>query len=69
VRYRQEWLPRADWFELEAVGHCPQHDVPLETAQLILGFAVGFVTALLGGAHTEADRVRVIARSDARRVQ
>lgn len=25
----------------EAGGHCPQLDVPLETAQLILGFTVG----------------------------
>jgi pimeloyl-ACP methyl ester carboxylesterase len=24
--------------ELDGVGHCPQLDVPLETAQLILGF-------------------------------
>jgi len=38
VRYREEWLPNADWVELEGVGHCPQLDVPLETAQLILGF-------------------------------
>jgi pimeloyl-ACP methyl ester carboxylesterase len=37
VRYR-EWLPHADWVELDGVGHCPQLDVPLETAQLILGF-------------------------------
>jgi pimeloyl-ACP methyl ester carboxylesterase len=37
-RYRREWLPHADWVELEGVGHCPQLDVPLETAQLILGF-------------------------------
>jgi pimeloyl-ACP methyl ester carboxylesterase len=29
-------LPHADWVELEGVGHCPQLDVPLETAQLIL---------------------------------
>jgi pimeloyl-ACP methyl ester carboxylesterase len=36
-RFRREWLPHADWVELEAVGHCPQLDVPLETAQLILG--------------------------------
>jgi pimeloyl-ACP methyl ester carboxylesterase len=36
VRYR-DWLPQADWVELEGVGHCPQLDVPLETAQLILG--------------------------------
>lgn len=38
ARYRQEWLPDADWVELDDVGHCPQLDVPLETAQLILGF-------------------------------
>jgi pimeloyl-ACP methyl ester carboxylesterase len=34
-------LPHADWVELEGVGHCPQLDVPLETAQLILGFTGG----------------------------
>jgi pimeloyl-ACP methyl ester carboxylesterase len=39
ARFRTEWLPHADWVELEGVGHCPQLDVPLETAQLILGFA------------------------------
>ncbi|MGI8579568.1 MAG: alpha/beta fold hydrolase [Solirubrobacteraceae bacterium] len=38
VRYRTEWLPQADWIELDGIGHCPQLDVPLETAQLILGF-------------------------------
>jgi pimeloyl-ACP methyl ester carboxylesterase len=38
VRYRDEWLPEADWVQLENVGHCPQLDVPLETGQLILGF-------------------------------
>jgi pimeloyl-ACP methyl ester carboxylesterase len=37
ARYRA-WLPRAEWIELDGVGHCPQLDVPLETAQLILGF-------------------------------
>lgn len=37
VRYRRQ-LPQADWVELEGIGHCPQLDVPLETAQLILGF-------------------------------
>lgn len=36
ARYRREL--HADWVELEGVGHCPQIDVPLETAQLILGF-------------------------------
>jgi pimeloyl-ACP methyl ester carboxylesterase len=38
ARYRDEWVPQADWVELEGIGHCPQLDVPLETAQLILGF-------------------------------
>jgi pimeloyl-ACP methyl ester carboxylesterase len=38
VRYRRDGLPHADWVELEGVGHAPQLDVPLETAQLILGF-------------------------------
>jgi pimeloyl-ACP methyl ester carboxylesterase len=38
ARFRTEWLPHADWIELEGIGHCPQLDVPLETAQLILGF-------------------------------
>ena len=38
VRYRTELLPHADWIELDGIGHCPQLDVPLETAQLILGF-------------------------------
>ena len=38
VRYRDDWLPTADWIELDGIGHCPQLDVPLETAQLILGF-------------------------------
>jgi len=37
ARYRNDWLPHADWVELDGIGHCPQLDVPLETAQLILG--------------------------------
>ena len=37
-RFRTEWLPQADWVELDGIGHCPQLDVPLETAQLILDF-------------------------------
>jgi pimeloyl-ACP methyl ester carboxylesterase len=40
ARYRAE-LPTADWVVLDDVGHCPQLDVPLETAQLILGFTGG----------------------------
>jgi pimeloyl-ACP methyl ester carboxylesterase len=38
ARYRLA-LPQADWVELDGVGHCPQLDVPLETAELILGFS------------------------------
>lgn len=37
-RYRNDWLPHADWVELEGIGHSPQLDIPLETAQLIVGF-------------------------------
>jgi pimeloyl-ACP methyl ester carboxylesterase len=37
ARYRR-WFPTADWIELDGIGHAPQLDVPLETAQLILGF-------------------------------
>jgi pimeloyl-ACP methyl ester carboxylesterase len=36
ARYRAE-LPQAEWVLLDGVGHCPQIDVPLEAAQLILG--------------------------------
>jgi pimeloyl-ACP methyl ester carboxylesterase len=38
VRYRDALLPSAEWVELDGIGHCPQLDVPLEAAQLILGF-------------------------------
>ncbi len=41
ARFRTEWLPHADWVELDGIGHCPQLDVPLEAAQLILGFTTG----------------------------
>jgi pimeloyl-ACP methyl ester carboxylesterase len=34
-------FPAADWIELDGVGHCPQLDVPLETAELILGLTGG----------------------------
>lgn len=37
VRYRTQLLPHAEWIELDGIGHCPQLDVPLEAAQLILG--------------------------------
>jgi pimeloyl-ACP methyl ester carboxylesterase len=37
ARYRDDWLPHADWVVLDGVGHYPQLDVPLETAQLVLG--------------------------------
>jgi pimeloyl-ACP methyl ester carboxylesterase len=38
VRFREDWLPSADYVVLDDVGHSPQLDVPLETAQLILGW-------------------------------
>lgn len=41
ARYRDDWLPHADWVVLDGVGHCPQLDVPLEAAQLVLGFTAG----------------------------
>jgi pimeloyl-ACP methyl ester carboxylesterase len=34
----QAKLPQADWVVLDGIGHCPQLDVPLEAAELILGF-------------------------------
>jgi pimeloyl-ACP methyl ester carboxylesterase len=37
ARFRNDWLPHADWVVLDGVGHAPQLDIPLETAQLILG--------------------------------
>jgi len=39
ARYRTEWVPGAEWIELDGVGHCPQLDVPVEAAQLILDFS------------------------------
>jgi pimeloyl-ACP methyl ester carboxylesterase len=39
ARYREEWLPHADWVVLDGVGHCPQLDVPIEAAELVLGFS------------------------------
>src|SRR4051812_4911278 len=39
ARFRRDWLPHADWIELDGVGHHPQQEVPIETAQLILGFS------------------------------
>jgi pimeloyl-ACP methyl ester carboxylesterase len=38
ARFLDDWLPHGDWVELDGVGHCPQLDIPLETAQLIVGF-------------------------------
>jgi pimeloyl-ACP methyl ester carboxylesterase len=37
-RFIHEWLPRADVVVLDGVGHYPQLDVPLEAAELILGW-------------------------------
>jgi pimeloyl-ACP methyl ester carboxylesterase len=41
IRYREEWLPHADWVVLDDVGHCPQLDAPAVTAELILGVTGG----------------------------
>lgn len=38
VRYRDDWLPHADWVVLDGAGHYPQLERPLEAAELILGF-------------------------------
>jgi len=35
ARFREEWLPHADWVVLDDVGHCAQLDTPLEVAELI----------------------------------
>jgi pimeloyl-ACP methyl ester carboxylesterase len=35
ARFRDDWLPHADWVVLDGVGHCPQLDVPLEVAALL----------------------------------
>ena len=37
TRFRDQ-LPQADWVLLDDVGHCPQLDVPIEAAQLIVGW-------------------------------
>jgi len=41
ARYREARLPHADWVLLDGVGHCPQLEVPLEAAELILGWTAG----------------------------
>lgn len=38
ARYREEWLPQADWVLLDGVGHAVQMDVPPVASQLILSF-------------------------------
>ncbi len=37
-RFREDWVPEADWVKLDGVGHCIQLDVPGETTELILEF-------------------------------
>ncbi len=54
ARYRTE-LPHADWVLLDGIGHCPPLDVPVEAAQLILGFTgspSGATAPRSGGART-----------------
>lgn len=43
ARYRDELFPNADWVVLDDVGHCPQLDIPVQTAELILSFTGGSV--------------------------
>ena len=38
----------AEWIELDGVGHAPQLDIPLETAQLILGFTTARIASSRG---------------------
>jgi pimeloyl-ACP methyl ester carboxylesterase len=38
----------AEWIELDGVGHAPQLDVPLETAQLISGFTTARIASSSG---------------------
>lgn len=37
VRFREEWLPNAEYVELDGLGHCPQLEAPAEVAELIAG--------------------------------
>src|SRR4051794_31843030 len=41
ITVNYEHIPAELWVELDGVGHCPQLDVPLVTAQLIAGFTSG----------------------------
>jgi pimeloyl-ACP methyl ester carboxylesterase len=41
ARRWQRLLPQADWVVLDGVGHCPQLERPLETAELIVGLTDG----------------------------
>jgi pimeloyl-ACP methyl ester carboxylesterase len=38
ARFRTDWLPNAEYVELEGVAHCPHIEAPIATAQLILEF-------------------------------
>ena len=37
VRFQAEWFPESEFVELDGVGHCPQLEVPAETAEMIAG--------------------------------
>jgi pimeloyl-ACP methyl ester carboxylesterase len=45
-RYRRSL--DAEWIELDGVGHAPQLDIPLETAQLVLGFTTARIASSNG---------------------
>lgn len=35
TRYREEWVPTAEWVVIDGVGHSPQLDVPVQAGALI----------------------------------
>jgi pimeloyl-ACP methyl ester carboxylesterase len=46
----------AEWIELDGVGHAPQLDIPLETAQLILGFTAARMASSKGASSSPFSR-------------
>ena len=58
VRYRETDFPHADGIELDGIRHCPQLDVPLEAAQLVLGLTAPSRAGRPGGARAAGARRR-----------
>src|SRR4051794_10733258 len=53
-RYRRSL--DAEWIELDGVGHAPQLDIPLETAQLISGFTAARIASSKGASSSPFSR-------------